>query len=852
MIERPPKNFERMRAYVPRLRVLLGGLLMLCGASQVVGAKAVPDLTQGEKPTESTVEKGNLGPTGMLGWVHHSRNGKAGKSRQILVTEVLEDSPAEGVMAVGDVILGADGSGGEPVPFASNALRRFADAITAAEARKPAALNLLVWRDGKTETRTITLDYMGAYSPTAPYGCQKSARILRNAMAYLDKADPDRDRFGFNTLALIACNSEALPGNAERMAKAREQIIEILPNQKYYDLMVGDQIETSSKVAWNRTYALIVLAEYYLATGDNPSNDTCDLVGAIDAYAQTISRGQSMFGTMGHQFSIQGEDGSVHGPYGVGYGPINATGLAALYGLTLARDCNLPNPETNAAIQAGIRRAANFFASYAFEGAIPYGEHPAWTKGHATNGRSGLAALALARVPGKERESRYFSKLSIAAAPERHTSGHGGSFFNYLWSPLGANVGGIEAAAAHFKDIRWHLELSRMHDGSFYYNDYTNHWYHGTRVFRKASLHMITPAILAYATPLKRLVMTGSQRKPATRLDASDVAEARFAGNYRPDKRTAEQLIDDLANFSVTVREQAATRLAERPDAERWLPRLHKIAGDPKLRGHHGVFRVLQKIGDPGSAPVLIECFASDDPFVRKAAALAFRGMPESVQVAQLDKLLKMTAALRRPPFKVDPDDPMNRELVALADLVFGKKGILAEGIEPVEQYSSREHLYAAIRAAATIPAGGRRGKLNPVLRQLPKRDVIALADTLLELAYVEAPADAMFANGVRCVAVEVLLKHGIAEGVPASLEVMKTGGRWARVLMLREWAKYGRSVLAVDREGITEAVKNYGDKKFAKEKKKVLAAFNDENKPPVTFTPLKEIRNGKADNDAP
>jgi hypothetical protein len=249
---------------------LLGVLVASAGA-----ADKVPDLTQGGKPTSKLA--GNLGPTGMLGWVYHNRP-RTNASRQIYVTEVMKGSPAEGVMKAGDVILGVSGTGGEPAEFTSDARRAFADAITDAEARNPATMKLRVWRDGKTTTRTITLEYMGAYSPTAPYNCEKSAKILRNAMAYLDEAKPKIDRFGMNTLALIACNDDSIPGNAERLARARKQIIELLPDQKHYESMVSDQVETYSKVAWPRTYTLIVLAEYYLATGDNPSNGKYDLL----------------------------------------------------------------------------------------------------------------------------------------------------------------------------------------------------------------------------------------------------------------------------------------------------------------------------------------------------------------------------------------------------------------------------------------------------------------------------------------------------------------------------------------------------------------------------------------------
>lgn len=836
------------------LPVLLAAFLFLPGLGRGTANAQIPDLTKGGQPSPKTVPATALGPTGMLGWVYHVKGGDSSMSRQILVRQVVSGTPADGKVDVGDVILGAAGDGTEPAPFTYNALKGLADAITEAEARDPAELSLLVWRDGRTGKKVIELETMGAYSPTAPYNCPKSARILRNALKWIDEADRPTDKFGMNTLALLAVNHDRMPGNKERMKKAEKQIIEIMPEQKYYDQMVSDRIETNSKIAWNRTFELIVLAEYYLATGNNPRNGTTDLIGAIDAHAQTICRGQSMFGTMGHQFSVQLEDGSVNGPYAVGYGPINAVGLAAFYGLTLARDCKLPNRETNAAIDAAILRAANFFSSYTHQGTIPYGEHPAWTKGHAANGKAGLAAMALARVPGYEEAGHYFTKVAIAGGSQRVTSGHGGSFFNYLWSPLGANVGGVAAAAAHFREIRWHLELNRLPDGSFYYSDFNNPGYHGswgdrkgyneTRVFRKARIEGYTPLFLVYALPLRTMVMTGSQ--PKIELSPKDVAEARFAANYSPAERTTEQLVRDLSVFSATVREQAAAQLAQQADLRELLPQLHKIAEDPNCPGYHGVFSALREIGDPSSASVLIARFADKDLLVRQSAKNAFAGLPRKVQLPKLDYLFKAAADCKRPPFEVDPDDPMNAQLESLIGLLFGEDGIVTQDFSLVDRYSSREAFRAAFRAAATIPSGTIRKSMKNLVENLPESEVFALGDTLLELVLVRSPADNMFAGDIRRAAVKVLLEHRVAEGIKASVALFNDdtrGGRWTRMVVLREWSKIGPSIMEWEGDAIKKALENFSDQELEQDKEILAKALK--TKPKVKFTPLRELQRG-------
>ncbi len=130
-------------------------------ASGVSAFAAPPDLTNGEVP--SSARYANLGPTGLLGWTYHV-GADTSESRQIQVQTVDAGSPAAGKLQLGDVILGADGTGANPVNFTADARRSFSNAINDAEARTPAELKVLRWRAGTTTTQTLTLRTMGAYS----------------------------------------------------------------------------------------------------------------------------------------------------------------------------------------------------------------------------------------------------------------------------------------------------------------------------------------------------------------------------------------------------------------------------------------------------------------------------------------------------------------------------------------------------------------------------------------------------------------------------------------------------------------------------------------------------------------
>lgn len=819
----------------------LTGLATIALSSMLLANPTVPDLTQGEQPTVPRKMKkpisGNLGPTGLIGWVYHEGI-NTDLSRQILVTEVAQGSPSFGIVKEGDVILGASGKAETPADFTTDARRAFAAAIAEAEAASPAALYLKVWRQGKTATLSVELQTMGAYGPKAPYDCLKSRRVIKRALEYLEANESDCDRFGLNILAMLACDDEGFPGREERLNKAREWVVSMIPRKDHYEGMISDQVETFSKVAWNRTYHLIVMAEYYLATGDNPGKDGITLLMAIDAHAQTVARGQSMFGTMGHQFAKQGEDGSVHGPYAVGYGPINATGLAAFLGLTLARECRLPDAETNAQIEAGIERARSFFSYYVHRGSIPYGEHGPWLKSHCANGKNGLAALAFARVSGGEEAARYYSQLSVASGAER-PGGHGGSYFNYLWTPIGANVGGEEAMAAYFRQVSWHLDLARTWDGGFYYNDYANLGYHGES-FKKASLYMSTPALLTYAMGLRKLHLTGKALDTETRLSQEEVGESLLASGYQPSGRSVEELIEDLGSFSMVVRRKAAEALAANKGDVGLKSRLRQIAPEKGHPSRRGAVQALGLFEDADSSTLLIRLFEDEDSFVREEAIQAFRSAPMSVQSAQVDLLLKMAAARKRPPLRADREDPMNTTLIALTELLFDKKGILGKNLDAVREHSSMEQLFEAIRAVATLPSGGERRRISTVYPHLSRQEIRVLGDTLLELIEVEAPADAMFAEGVRLASAELLLEHRFAEAVEASLLLFENGGRWSRVELIRAWGDLGPSLKSHPSWPRVERVlKGYNDSKFKDEGRKALEAIENSKAKAVPFTSL-------------
>ena len=83
-------------------------MISFCAAPSSAGppAKAdIPDFTQGGKTDGS--HDWTLGPTGARGWMHARKH--TADARQILITEVAEGSPADGIVLPNDVIRAISG-----------------------------------------------------------------------------------------------------------------------------------------------------------------------------------------------------------------------------------------------------------------------------------------------------------------------------------------------------------------------------------------------------------------------------------------------------------------------------------------------------------------------------------------------------------------------------------------------------------------------------------------------------------------------------------------------------------------------------------------------------------------------
>jgi hypothetical protein len=705
----------------------------------------------------------NLGATGMRGWIcnkmdsnHERAQGRTTlNSRQILVTHVGAASPADGVVKVDDVILGVDGK-----PFSDDARKSIARAIQEAETdAKGGKLKLTVWRAGQTQDLELKLAVMGTYSATAPWDCPKSKRIFEAGCKVLEKEELTADWAGpIKGLALLAT------GNPEYLPKLQDfaRILAALPvdpNKKPSGATWGN--------TWPMAYQNLFLCEYYMVTRDK------EVLPAIEKNALQLARGQGMYGTFGHGFAALTKDGKFNGSVPP-YGPVNMAGLPANLAIVLARKCGVKHPE----IDQAIARAAGFFGYFTDKGSIPYGEHaPGWSY-HENNGMNAITAVMFAAMGDKPKETEYFARMATAGYPNREF-GHTGQGFAYLWSALGAAVGGPETAAAFFGKCSWHLDLVRRSDGSFTYDGGEQYGAGRTddnTYYGNSSYNGLSPAatyVLTYSLPLKKLVITGRDANAKGLLTKKDAALTVAAGHFDLDRRAMSpaELVAAFRNWSPIVRGWAAQELATRPESKTMVPELikHAESGDPHQI--QAACEALGLINTPDALPVIVKQLAHPDRCVRYKAAEAIGKMGESAKPA-IEGILQALVATAEPNWPIRWEDPVQFAHGQLAAAVFS--GPLKDQVNKMDA----KLRCAAISSVSKNPAGWPRAQLRDFFEnQLSEKDVIALAPAIIVAVEISSPADTMFNNEIRMGGLKALARYHFEEGMAAAVGLAFTQG---------------------------------------------------------------------------
>ena len=712
------------------------------GANYAIGggqAAEVPDFTQGAKIPEDAKHDWNLGATGLRGWMYCDKM-VTSDARQIAITKVAKGSPAYGILEVGDVILGVGGK-----PFSYDPRTEMGKALTAAESEAGSGeLTLSRWRAGSSEEVVVKIPVLGTYSPTAPYDCPKSKRILEQGCRELAKRmeDPSYTRRldpiprSLNALALLA--------------SGQESYLPLIQKEAQWAASFKDE----GMATWYYGYVMMLLAEYKIATGDD------SVMPGLKRLALEAANGQSAVGSWGHRFARP--DGRLYG-----YGMMNSPGLPLTISMVMARQAGVEDPALDRAIELSVR----LMRFYIHKGAIPYGDHHPWIETHEDNGKCGMASV-LFNLIGESKGAEFFSRMSVAAhGPERDT-GHTGNFFNILWSLPGISQSGPNATGAWMNEFGgWYFDLARRFDGSFLHqgppeNDRDSY----------AGWDCTGSYLLAYAMPLKKLYLTGKKSDAVPKLDVATAESLIDDGrgwnnkdrNGFYDALSNEQLLERLGSWSPVVRERAAMALGRRKSVP--VEPLIQMLDSPSLEARYGACQGLSQLRRRGMPAVaaLQKTLAHDDLWLRiKAAeALAAIGKPAMQTVPQLLELLA----------QVDlENDPRGMQQRYLSFALFERDGMLGRSLDGVD----REALYNAVRAGLKNQDGRARGSIGSVYRQLSLGEILPLLPAIHEAIIQPAPSGEMFADGIRVEGLRLLAEHHIEEGISALVLYTRDQNPW-------------------------------------------------------------------------
>ena len=269
----------------------------------------------------------NIGPTGI--WAIISKD-----CSSATVSEVTAQTPAYGKVKAGDIITAVNGIKlkgkiGDYI-LGTDPRRILGEAIGKAEATD-GRMVFSITRGDKTLDVTIVLPVLGAYSKTWPEQCKKSDIIIKQSADYLKRVQRRDGSFAFafspggtgeNIGSCFAALFLLSTDDPDNIAAARRYAYHLAD-----DLKTKGADKTSH---WAKGYMGMLLAEYFLKTGDKK------ILGSLSALCKAAAQSQAI-GCWGH--GGEPKPGYSHG------GVMSLTSLPILSALILARECGVTEGE---------------------------------------------------------------------------------------------------------------------------------------------------------------------------------------------------------------------------------------------------------------------------------------------------------------------------------------------------------------------------------------------------------------------------------------------------------------------------------------------------------------------------
>jgi hypothetical protein len=728
-----------MKAIIITTAAILAALALPVLAAGPKGAMPNPDFTKGDAIPAGAKHDWNLGATGLRGWIY-TKDFVTYEARQISITKVEKGSPADGEILAGDVILGVGGK-----PFSYDPRTEFGKALSAAEAGD-GNLNLTRWRDGSAAEVVVKLPVLGSYSATAPYACPKSKRILEDGCKALAKRMKQENYNGRQEPITHSLNVLALLASGEK---------EYLPLIKKEARWAAD-FSLDSYQTWYYAYVIMLLSEYHMVTGDNA------VMPGLKRLALEAAKGQSHVGSWGHRLAKP--DGRLFG-----YGMMNAPGVPLTISMIMARQAGVKDP----ALDLAIERSSKLLRFYIGKGAVPYGDHGPWLETHEDNGKCGMAGVMF-NMLGEKDGAEFFSRMSLAAHGPERDGGHCGNFTNMLWAMPGVALSGPQATGAWMKEFgTWYFDLARTWDGRFPHQgppelDFDSY----------GGWDATGGYLLAYAMPLKKILLTGKQPNIAPQIDATAAQAIILDGRgwdnkdrfSAYDKLSPDLLLECLASWSPVVRERAAMAIVRRKQPFP-MDALIELLASPNLNTRYGACEALKQLGGHSAPAVdaLIKQLGEKDIWLRIKAteALCKVGAPAAKALPDLLRIM----------LEVDAkNDPRGMQQRFLSAAIFDRGGQMFKLLAAADQNA----LSKAVQAGLQNQDGHARTVISSIYCTLSLERIKPLFPAIYQAIITPAPSGEMFAEDVRIEGLKILAKHRVKEGISACVKYAMSQNQWS------------------------------------------------------------------------
>ena len=535
------------------------------------------------------------------------------------ITQITPDTPAEGRLKAGDVLLAVNGTSLE----IQDPRHPLGEAINKAEG-SDGRMVFKVRRDGKEVDVSIKLRPIGSYSKTWPLNCKKSQTIITETAEFILKAGPRSGYTGsIDGLFLLSTGIPKYRLAAKKWA---------------HHFATG----TCGSHTWNNGYLGLFLGEYYLATGDK------SVLPTLKALCDDATKRQ-YYGGWNHWDDA--------GPGYVQGGLMNPAGVQVLTSLILARECGVKFDEST------YDKALTYFFRFAGHGGVSYGNHP--PEGMVSNGKNGMLACALTLLPDKKfQDGSQILALAETDTYYNNEGGHGSHFGNVMWRGIAGTLVPQDKQQnyrRHMDALMWYYDLCRLPQGGFWMLPQPNGG--SRRGIGNSPNYSAGMVGLTYTAPLKTLRITG---KPRTR----------YSKQHKPTKvEESLQYTDFYKNNYVAggddggmAPHEIMAAFEDKATPIEWCWKMmHHY--QPEIRLNAAV-----AMGDKGSAavPYILKALKSNDARLRQAGLNAIHGIyqwwfyriSKNNGITQNDVTGKFLPHILKP--LKDPDAPMWEKVSAL------------------------------------------------------------------------------------------------------------------------------------------------------------------------------------------